>query len=176
MEVWGAFLQVKANEGAPGADGCSIEEFEKDLKGNLCKIWNRMSSGSCFPPPVRAVEIPKPHGGGVRVLGAPTVGDRVAQTVAAKRLEAKAGADLLSGLLRLPAGPVPARRGVRVPGAVLEARLGHRPGRGEVLRHRAAGAWSSRRCRPASAQRTGGWRCMSSGGWLRRWRCLTGGC
>jgi RNA-directed DNA polymerase len=89
MEVWEAHLQVKANEGAPGVDGCSIEEFEKDLKGNLYKIWNRMSSGSYFPPPVRAVEIPKPHGGGVRVLGVPTVGDRIAQTVAAKRLEAK---------------------------------------------------------------------------------------
>ena len=70
-------------------DGCSIEDFEKDLKNNLYKIWNRMSSGSYFPPPVLAVEIPKPHGGGTRILGVPTVADRIAQTVAARRLEAK---------------------------------------------------------------------------------------
>ena len=82
-EVWEAYERVKANKGAPGVDGCSIEEFEADLKNNLYKIWNRMSSGSYFPPPVRAVEVPKPHGGGVRVLGVPTVGDRIAQTVVA---------------------------------------------------------------------------------------------
>jgi RNA-directed DNA polymerase len=88
-EVWEAYEKVKANKGAPGVDGCSIDEFEKDLKNNLYKIWNRMSSGSYFPPPVLAVEIPKPHGGGTRVLGVPTVADRVAQTVAARRLEEK---------------------------------------------------------------------------------------
>jgi RNA-directed DNA polymerase len=71
-------------------DGCSIGDFEADLKNNLYKIWNRMSSGSYFPPPVLAVEIPKPHGGGTRVLGIPTVADRIAQTVAARRLEEKA--------------------------------------------------------------------------------------
>ena len=60
---------MKANKGAPGVDGQSIEDFEKDLRNNLYKIWNRMSSGTYFPPPVRAVEIPKPHGGGVRMLG-----------------------------------------------------------------------------------------------------------
>jgi group II intron reverse transcriptase/maturase len=87
--VWEAYRQVKANMGAPGVDGVSIEEFESDLKNNLYKIWNRMSSGSYFPPPVRVVEIPKPHGDGVRVLGVPCVGDRVARTVAARRLEAK---------------------------------------------------------------------------------------
>lgn len=86
-EVWDAWLRVKANQGAPGVDGCSIEEFEADLRNNLYKIWNRMSSGSYFPPPVLAVEIPKPHGGGTRVLGVPTVADRVAQTVVARRLE-----------------------------------------------------------------------------------------
>ena len=86
-DVWEAFLKVKANKGAPGVDGCTIEEFEKDLKGNLYKIWNRMSSGSYFPPAVRAVEIPKPHGGGVRLLGVPTVADRVAQTVVAAHVE-----------------------------------------------------------------------------------------
>jgi RNA-directed DNA polymerase len=88
-ELWEAYEKVKANKGAPGVDGCSIDEFEKDLKNNLYKIWNRMSSGSYFPPPVLAVEIPKPHGGGTRVLGVPTVADRIAQTVAARRLEEK---------------------------------------------------------------------------------------
>jgi RNA-directed DNA polymerase len=86
-EVWEAWEKVKANKGAPGVDGCSIEEFEKDLRSNLYKIWNRMSSGSYFPPPVRAVEISKPHGGGTRILGVPTVADRIAQTVVAARLE-----------------------------------------------------------------------------------------
>ncbi len=88
-EVWEAYEKVKANKGAPGVDGCSIDEFEKDLKNNLYRIWNRMSSGSYFPPPVLAVEIPKPHGGGTRTLGVPTVADRIAQTVAARRLEEK---------------------------------------------------------------------------------------
>ena len=53
-------------------DGQSIEDFEAGLKGNLYKIWNRMSSGSYFPPPVKAVEIPKAHGAGTRILGVPT--------------------------------------------------------------------------------------------------------
>jgi RNA-directed DNA polymerase len=87
--VWEAYEKVKANKGAPGVDEVSIEEFEKDLKNNLYKIWNRMSSGTYFPPPVRAVEIPKPHGGGTRVLGVPTVADRIAQTVVAGELERK---------------------------------------------------------------------------------------
>jgi RNA-directed DNA polymerase len=87
QEVWQAWLKVEANQGAPGADGVTIAEFRKDLRGNLYKVWNRMSSGSYFPPPVLAVEIPKPHGKGTRVLGVPSVADRVAQTVAAARLE-----------------------------------------------------------------------------------------
>lgn len=87
-EVWEAWERVKANKGAPGVDGCSVEEFEADLRNNLYKVWNRMSSGSYFPPPVLAVEIPKPHGGGTRILGVPSVSDRVAQTVVARRLEA----------------------------------------------------------------------------------------
>lgn len=78
--VWDAYQRVKANRGAVGVDGESLSMFEKDLKGNLYKIWNRMSSGSYCPPPVRRVEIPKENGG-VRPLGIPTVGDRVAQTV-----------------------------------------------------------------------------------------------
>jgi RNA-directed DNA polymerase len=85
--VWEAYQRVKANKGAAGVDGQSIGDFEADLKNNLYRIWNRMSSGTYFPPPVRAVEIPKPHGGGTRMLGIPTVADRVAQTVAALALE-----------------------------------------------------------------------------------------
>jgi len=84
--VWEAYQQVKANKGAAGVDGQSIEDFESDLKNNLYKIWNRMSSGTYFPPPVRAVEIPKASGG-TRILGVPTVADRVAQTVAALALQ-----------------------------------------------------------------------------------------
>jgi RNA-directed DNA polymerase len=88
--VWEAYQRVKANDGAAGVDEQSIEEFERDLKGNLYKLWNRLSSGSYFPAPVRAVEIPKKHGqGGVRVLGVPTVVDRIAQTVARLYLEPK---------------------------------------------------------------------------------------
>ncbi len=85
--VWEAYLRVKANKGAAGVDGESIAEFEKNLKGNLYRLWNRMASGSYFPPPVRAVEIPKKSGAGKRVLGVPTVADRIAQTVAARYLE-----------------------------------------------------------------------------------------
>src|SRR3954471_24562754 len=86
--VWEAYLKVRANKGAAGVDRQSLADFAQDEKKNLYKIWNRMSSGTYFPPPVRAVEIPK-TGGGVRVLGVPTVGDRVAQTVAARVIEAK---------------------------------------------------------------------------------------
>lgn len=75
-----AYKYVKANAGAAGVDSQSLEDFELNLKDNLYKLWNRMSSGSYFPPPVKAVPIPK-KSGGVRILGVPTVGDRVAQTV-----------------------------------------------------------------------------------------------
>ena len=81
-----AWERVKANKGAFGVDEESIEDFESNLKGNLYKLWNRMSSGSYFPPPVRAVEIPKSDGS-KRLLGIPTVSDRVAQTVAKLYLE-----------------------------------------------------------------------------------------
>lgn len=84
--VWEAYLKVAANKGAAGVDRQSIEEFEQDLKWNLYRLWNRMSSGSYFPPPVRMVEIPK-SGGGIRILGVPTVADRIAQTVVAMTLE-----------------------------------------------------------------------------------------
>jgi RNA-directed DNA polymerase len=84
--VWEAYQRVKANRGAAGVDGESLAAFEKDLKGNLYKIWNRMSSGTYFPPPVRLVEIEKDNGG-TRPLGIPTVADRVAQTVVKMVLE-----------------------------------------------------------------------------------------
>jgi group II intron reverse transcriptase/maturase len=82
--VWDAWLRVKGNGGAAGADGVTIEQFEEDLKGNLFGLWNRMSSGSYFPGSIRAVEIPKQ--GGIRVLGIPNVVDRVAQKAAAMAL------------------------------------------------------------------------------------------
>ena len=84
--VWEAYQRVKANQGSAGVDGESLSMFEQDLKGNLYKVWNRMSSGSYFPPPVRLVEIPK-EDGGKRPLGIPTVADRVAQTVVTMVLE-----------------------------------------------------------------------------------------
>ena len=78
--VWEAYRRVKANRGAAGVDGQSIKDFEVDLKDNLYKIWNRMSSGSYFPPPVRAVDIPKRDGRSRRLV-IPAVSDRVAQMV-----------------------------------------------------------------------------------------------
>ena len=84
--VWEAYKRVKANKGAAGVDAETIEEFEQDLRGNLYKLWNRLSSGTYFPPPVRSVAIPKKDGG-ERMLGIPTVSDRVAQTVVKMYLE-----------------------------------------------------------------------------------------
>jgi RNA-directed DNA polymerase len=84
--VWEADRRVKANQGAAGVDQVSMAELEVDLKGNLSKLWNRLSSGSYLPPPVRAVELPK-RSGGVSVLGVPTVADRIAQTVVRWYLE-----------------------------------------------------------------------------------------
>jgi RNA-directed DNA polymerase len=85
--VWEAYRRVKANKGSAGVDGVTIEQYEQDLKNNLFKLWNRLSSGSYFPPPVKAVPIPKAGGKGVRILGVPTVDDRIAQTTAAMYLE-----------------------------------------------------------------------------------------
>jgi len=84
--VMEAYKRVKANGGAAGADNISIADFESNLKGNLYKIWNRMCSGSYVPPAVKLVEIPKSNGG-TRLLGIPTVGDRVAQMVAVMTIE-----------------------------------------------------------------------------------------
>ena len=84
--VWAAWLHVKANQGAAGIDAETIERFEKGLGDTLDKRWNRMSSGSYFPPPVKAGPIPK-KSGGVRILGIPTVADRIAQTAVKMWLE-----------------------------------------------------------------------------------------
>lgn len=83
-----AYEKVKSNKGAAGIDGESLQQFEENLKDNLYKIWNRMSSGTYFPPAVKAVEIPKKNGG-VRVLGIPTVADRIAQMVVKHSFEPK---------------------------------------------------------------------------------------
>ncbi len=86
LEVWEAYKRVRANKGTAGIDGQSIKEFESNLKDNLYKLWNRMSSGSYFPPPVLRVEIPKGDGR-MRPLGIPTVSDRIAQQVVKQYLE-----------------------------------------------------------------------------------------
>jgi RNA-directed DNA polymerase len=85
-EVWEAYKRVRANQGAAGVDGQTIADFEADLSNNLYKLWNRLSSGSYFPPPVRRVDIPKDDGR-TRPLGIPTVSDRVAQMVIKRYLE-----------------------------------------------------------------------------------------
>ena len=85
-QVYEAYKAVKSNAGSAGVDGQTIEQFGSDLRRNLYKLWNRMSSGSYFPPPVRAVSIPKKTGG-QRILGVPTVADRVAQMVVKQLIE-----------------------------------------------------------------------------------------
>ncbi len=87
--IYQAWKKVRSNAGAPGVDAVSIAEFERNERDNLYKLWNRMSAGSYMPGPVRAVEIPKDQGAGVRTLGVPNVADRVAQTAAAMLLEEK---------------------------------------------------------------------------------------
>lgn len=84
--VWDAYQDVKRSGGGPGVDGQTMEDFERDLKNQLYRIWNRMSSGSYFPPPVLRVEIPKPNGK-KRELGIPTIGDRIAQAAVKRYLE-----------------------------------------------------------------------------------------
>ncbi len=85
-EVLQAYKMVKANKGAGGVDEVGWEEFDIDWKNNLYKIWNRLSSGTYFPPPVKAVPIPK-KSGGTRTLGIPTIADRIAQMVVKSRIE-----------------------------------------------------------------------------------------
>jgi RNA-directed DNA polymerase len=86
VQVYEAYKAVKSNAGAAGVDGQTIEQFDANLQRNLYKLWNRMSSGSYFPPPVRAVSIPKKTGG-QRILGVPTVADRIAQMVVKQLIE-----------------------------------------------------------------------------------------
>ena len=85
-QVWEAYKRVKVNQGGAGTDAQTLEDFAQDLGNNLYKLWNRMSSGSYHPPPVKRVEIPKADGG-IRPLGIPTVVDRIAQTVVKQVLE-----------------------------------------------------------------------------------------
>ena len=85
-QVMQAYRLVKANAGAAGVDHQSLRDFEEDLKNNLYRLWNRMSSGSYFPAPVKAVAIPK-KSGGERILGVPTVADRIAQAVVKLQIE-----------------------------------------------------------------------------------------
>jgi retron-type reverse transcriptase len=133
--VWEAWRRVRANRGAPGVDGRGLEGFEAGLADNRFMIWNRMSSGSCFPPPVRAVEIPRPHGEGVRLLGVPTIADRVARTVVAMHVEQRAE----HGFHPDCYGYRPGRSAHQALAAVLEVRLGDRSRRPEVLRWGAVG-------------------------------------
>ena len=84
--VWEAYQRVKANRGAAGVDAVSLAEFDRDRDRSLYRIWNRLSSGTYVPPAVKAVPIPK-KSGGTRILGVPTVGDRIAQTTVVLVLE-----------------------------------------------------------------------------------------
>ena len=130
--VWEAYQRVKANRGAAGVDGVSLAAFEKDLKGNLYKVWNRMSSGWDYPPPVRLVEIPKDNGGTL-LLGIPTIADRVAQTVVKMVLEPLVQLAVPSGLLRLSTRPFCARRSRDGAETLLGDRLGYKTGHPERL-------------------------------------------
>ena len=86
LPIEDAYKRVKANHGAAGGDGQTIEQFEEELEHNLYRLWNRLCSGSYFPPPVRRVDIPKGDGQ-MRSLGIPTVSDRIAQMVVQRYLE-----------------------------------------------------------------------------------------
>lgn len=86
--IWQAYRKVKANQGSAGIDGESMEQFEENLSNNLYKLWNRMASGSYFPPAIKGVSIPKKNGK-FRMLGIPTVSDRIAQMVLKDYLEPK---------------------------------------------------------------------------------------
>ena len=123
-QVYEAYKAVKSKGGAAGEDGQTIEQFEADLKNNLYKIWNRMSSGTYFPPPVRAVSIPK-KSGGQRILGVPTVADRVAQMVVKQVIEPDLD-PYPTRFLRLSTEKIGSRRRRCHARAMLEIRLGSR--------------------------------------------------
>ena len=107
--VMQAYTLVKANAGAAGVDQQSLEDFERNLKDNLYRIWNRMSSGCYFPPPVKAVPIPK-KSGGERILGVPTVADRIAQMVVKLVFEPTVEATVSSRLIWISSKQVGIRR------------------------------------------------------------------
>ena len=117
-EVWEAFKRVKANQGTAGVDGQSIHDFEDRLGDNLYKLWNRMSSGSYMPPPVRRVDIPKASGG-TRPLGIPTVADRVGQEVVRRYLEPLLGTCVPCGLVWISTPAFRDRRGPDCASAML---------------------------------------------------------
>ena len=120
--VMQAYKLIKANAGAAGVDRQSLENFEKDLKNNLYKIWNKLSSGSYFPPPVKAVVIQKKQGG-ERVLGVPTVSDRIAQMVVKLTFEPMVEPHFFARLLRLSAEQIGSGRRRGDTSAVLALRL-----------------------------------------------------
>jgi len=123
-KVWEAYKRVKANQGAAGVDGQSIAEYDADLEDNLYKLWNRLSSGSYCPPPVRRVDIPKRDGGGVRPLGIPTVADRSRPGSCSTLPGANFGASVSSRLLRLQARQICDRCRAQSARALLAQRLG----------------------------------------------------
>ena len=157
--VWEAYKRVKANKGAAGVDRQSLEEFESDLRNNLYKIWNRMSSGTYFPPPVMAVEIPKK--GGTRTLGVPTVGDRVAQTVAAMALEART-----ESIFHCDSYGYRPRRGALDALAMCRRRCWEKDWVIDLdvanFSTLCRGTWWSRRCRPTSPPARSGCCCISA--------------
>jgi hypothetical protein len=132
------YRRVKANKGAAGVDEQSLSEFERDLKGNLYKLWNRLSSGSYFPPPVRAVEIPK-RDGSPRMLAVPDRRGQDRPDGRGRLPGARGGASLPPRLLWLSAGPLGAGRGRGLPGALLELGLDPRSGPEVLLRQRSVG-------------------------------------
>jgi hypothetical protein len=147
-EVWEAYKQVKANQGAAGVDGQSIEDFEKDLSNNLYRIWNRMSSGTYFPPPVRRVDIPKGDSGKTRPLGIPAVSDRIAQTVVKTILGTDTGAKVPQGLIRISAREICSRRFSRGSAAMLATRLGFGSRHRKFFRPNRLGTFDAR-CAPS---------------------------
>jgi len=133
--VYGAWEKVQANRGAPGVDAVSITEFKLDEVNNLCRLWNRMSSGSYFPGAVRGVEIPMDHGAGIRLLGVPNTADRIAQTAAAMLLEVALEPIFHRDSYGSSGSIRPQRTGC-CSKALLEAELGARHRRPGLLRQR----------------------------------------
>src|SRR5580693_6788519 len=126
QEVWKAYERVKANKGAAGVDEESIEDFDKRLKDNLYKIWNRMSSGSYFPPPVRSVEIDK-EGGREKEAGHTNCFGSDSTDGGEVKVRAGGGPPVCSGFLRISSEEIGAGGSGASPAAMLGTRLGHRP-------------------------------------------------